>query len=759
MEGLSLSMGWQGAKGSRGVPQGSGEVVPPGDRPEHEDWPAFVVPWDDVTTGPTDMAGLLKKPAGADGFIQVVDGHLATGDGARWRFWGVGQVYAAFFPPMDLAGVIARRMAKFGINCLRLHPLDHRWPNGVLLWRTDTGKAGPGTVTGERKPHPGRAATRALDPEALARLDWFIACCKANGIYIDLNLNVSRQFSVGDGVKDVEYIGFGKGLTYFDERLIFLQQEYARQLLDHVNPFTGNRYADEPAIALIEIVNEQSLLQMWRGGKLRGQQTAPSRHDRPDIPPSYAADLDRLWNRWLARRYDGRAALATAWEHDLREHEDAGQGTVRRLCPEEFAGASAGRFRDEARFYAETEQAFFRNMEAFLRGTVGAQQLIVGGSDWGYGYSALAALEGLAKLDVMDGHKYWREPREPGRTTHLAQVDHPDRSLPALLSRTIVKDRPYIVSEINEWYPNDHYCECIPLVAAYASLQDWDGIFWHSYTGGPYPPDRIWQQGAIDHQLRLVNDPVRMTQLAAGALLFLRGDVRAAERTVERRVPHDWALESTRVAMPDEGHPYWLPYLPGRLGLVHRTVLADFHADRVTPTDGEIRLPKGRIVSDTGELVWEEARADGRILVDAPRHQALIMRAGERATSNLGVALATPFAAVQLASLDARPIARADRLLLVAVARAANTGMRWDNERRSVKGRWGGPPTRIEPVRATVTLRDLEGAIAVRLQPLDGRGRPLGAPRLAAGAGEGFTIELTGEPGTTWYVLEVERRG
>ena len=38
---------------------------------------------------PVDVSFLLDAPAGKYGFIQVKDGHLATGDGRRIRFWGV----------------------------------------------------------------------------------------------------------------------------------------------------------------------------------------------------------------------------------------------------------------------------------------------------------------------------------------------------------------------------------------------------------------------------------------------------------------------------------------------------------------------------------------------------------------------------------------------------------------------------------------------------------------------------------------------
>mgnify|MGYP001032181775 CR=1 FL=1 len=65
-------------------------------------------------------------------------------------------------------------------------------------------------------------------------------------------------------------------------------------------------------------------------------------------------------------------------------------------------------------------------------------------------------------------------------------------------------------------------------LAAYAALHDWDGVFWytlaHDHLVGE-PPRAI---GHFD----LGPDPVKMTQLAAGALLFLRADVRPAEQAV-----------------------------------------------------------------------------------------------------------------------------------------------------------------------------------------------------------------------------------
>lgn len=569
---------------------------------EHDTWPAFTLPWNDTSTGPTDVSFLLDKPAGRDGFIRVKDGHFVMGNGKRWRFWGVGMVFASWFPPMELADTVARRLAKFGINCLRFHHLDHRWPNGILRRYTPEELAGERAdclVPGAHYPHPGIQSTRELDPEAMARLDYFVARCKAHGVYVDFNLNVTRRFSAADGVKEPETLGYSKGITYFDRRLIELQKQYAKNLLTHVNPFTGNRYADEPAVALVEILNENSLFDLWWRGQLETEEEGAIQHGRTYLPRSYAVDLDRRWNQWLARKYDTRVALHQTWEGDLREYEDPAQGTVRRLQRAQIERASVARFRDEARFLAEIERAFFQEMSGYLRGELGVKQLLVPTSDWVHAYSGLPSLETEADLDVIDGHGYWQATFRSKKFPNTPQLDQPDSNLVAKLSRSPIKGKPYIISEINESFPNDYAAEAIPLLAAYACLQDWDGFFWHSYTGGHFGWEHIWQDESIQHHLRLTSDPLKMSQMAAGALLFLRGDVQPAQRLVERRYPYDWILESTRVET-DGKHPYWLSALPGRLALVHGTRIADFHAGEIAPVEGEVELPAGKIVSDTG---------------------------------------------------------------------------------------------------------------------------------------------------------------
>jgi hypothetical protein len=164
--------------------------------PDHNRWPAFEIHGEDGSPGPTDLSSLLEKPAGAAGFIHIKDGHLADGAGRRWRIWGTNFSWRSPMPPLKLAPALARHLAKFGINCVRLHFMDIRWPNGLLMRSRHWVPRMPGDLPQRSQEED----TRTLDPEAMARLDYFVACLKEQGVYVDLNLNVARPFSEADGV-------------------------------------------------------------------------------------------------------------------------------------------------------------------------------------------------------------------------------------------------------------------------------------------------------------------------------------------------------------------------------------------------------------------------------------------------------------------------------------------------------------------------------------------------------------------------------
>ena len=699
--------------------------------PASDAWPAFVVDWRAGAPSPADVSFLLEAPAGKDGFLRAKDGHLVRPDGRRFRIWGINATGPAGLPSAENATLVAEGLARHGINAVRFHFLDK-----------------PGTLIDNTRDDTGR-----LDPAALDRLDRFVAELKKRGIYSDLNLNVYRTYKPGDGVRDAAWLGIGKGATYFNPRLLELQREYARALLTHTNAYTGRAYREEPAVAAIEFVNENALVESWFGNHLLGTQTNKASGTWSDIPPSYAAELTEQFNVWLAKRFP--AETLARWR---QEAGVAAGAPLLRLRREQFEKAAADRFEAEASFYTELQRDFFAGMARFLREELGVKSLLIGDSDHNHGGSGYPLVASMASLDVIDGHVYWQHPnyttdpkgrRQGFNIANSPMADDPAHSAPVQLSRSAVAGKPYTVSEVNHPFPAEYACEGVPVLAAYAALQDWDGIFW--YTLGH---DEILElKDLVRGHFDFAKDPVKMSQLAAGALLFARGDVAPARTTVGRSYSRAQTLESLR--LPRAEQPYFTPGFPLALPLVHAVRVTSFDG----PPTGAFEAPApGPVVSDTGELTWRSgAKGGGLVVVDAPRSQALVGRVAgpEARCRNLRAEMQTPFCALTLGALDGKPLAESARLLLTATARVANSGMKW-NEKRASLDEWGSAPTRIEPVAGRIVLTGLAKAKAIAAQPLDGGGRPRGAPLPLARGPEGWTLEL-GHAATTWFVLEITR--
>ncbi len=691
----------------------------------------YVMDWRDNAAPLVDLTSFLDAPAGKDGPITIRDGHLVTPDGERFRIWGVNVTGATCFPAKEDAPLVAAHLARFGINCVRFHFLDSNWSASLFV--------------------RGRDDTRALDPNQLDKLDTFVAELKKRGIYTNLNLNVGRTFRKGDGVRDHEYLGLAKVVNYFDERIQMLHKEYAQQLLTHRNPYTKTEYRHEPAVAIVELVNENSIVEAWFSDRLLGKNTQKYPGTWADITAWYAEQLTAKYNEWLKN---------TLSDEDLRELRQAAgvaEGeSIPRLTKSQFKDAPAKRFHTEAAFYMHLEREYFQGMYDYLKNDLGVRSLIVGTSDhnhWATGYPLLVS---TSECDVIDGHVYWQHPnyhRDPqtGRRTfsipNTPMVDDPRNSTVVQLSRSAVAGKPYTVSETNHPFPNEYACEGVGILAAYAALHDWDGIFFYTFE---HKAPAEWEARMPSH-FEIRPDPVKMMNIAAGAYLFLRGDVRPARETVER----SYTEEQVREGIRSSQRPFFTPGLDPALALIHATRIRDFAtAAGPYPQAAESNV----IVSDTGQLTWRHGDSrPGRVTIETERSQGLIGFVGQSrlVLKNLAVTVENEFCSIILTSLDDKSVAQSDRLLLVTTARAANTGMTWNAERTSLTG-WGIEPTVIEPVKGFVTLRDIEPGGHVEAIPLDSRAKPLGNTVEVERTDAGYRITL-GESATPWYLIRIRR--
>ena len=103
------------------------------------------------------------------------NGHFVDPSDAVFAFSPQTLLFLMLFPTHEHAKGLAKRLASMGINCARIHHIDKEAaPAGI--WKK------------------GLSKKDTIDPEQLDRLDFFISELKKNGIYINFNLHVSRQY-------------------------------------------------------------------------------------------------------------------------------------------------------------------------------------------------------------------------------------------------------------------------------------------------------------------------------------------------------------------------------------------------------------------------------------------------------------------------------------------------------------------------------------------------------------------------------------
>lgn len=208
----------------------------------------FVMPWDDASSGTlTDASYLNAKPAGVNGFIVPKGSHFVeSGTGRRVRFLAINFSEQQAFPAHVDAEKIAAHLANQGYNLICLQHVDNNWGSSS------------GTLIDASFPDH-----QHLNPSHFETLDYLLAQLKKKGIYFNINLHVSRQFTAADGfpasVSRIPF-SFDKRVDEYDRRMIALQKSYARDLLTHVNPYTGLADTADPAMAVVEINNENSLV-------------------------------------------------------------------------------------------------------------------------------------------------------------------------------------------------------------------------------------------------------------------------------------------------------------------------------------------------------------------------------------------------------------------------------------------------------------------------------------------------------------------
>jgi hypothetical protein len=357
-------------------------------------------------------------------------------------------------------------------------------------------------------------------------------------------------------------------------------------------------------------------------------------------------------------------------------------------------------------------------------------------------------------VGLIDRHNYFggaRRGLKPGTFDNASMLCAAGS---AMLSAGMqqVSDRPFMLSEWIHVVPNEWGAEGPAIIGAYGmGLNGWDVsyMFQNSDTGGF--SDKIgghpWD----------VTAPQVLGVFPAVARQVLRGDVAESDVLAKRfvHVPslHEGKLGfEDRVVQRNDVKTFDSDKVPAGTLAVARCVVEFTDRYRDTPAfDLESYRSHGALLSSTKQLLWYEGQSKigGYFTMDTNATKAVVGFARDRACM-LGDVTIIPkcrFAVIYVTAAERdKNIRSSTRLLVVAMARARNTGQQF-NEAEDELLAPGAGPVLMEPVEAEITIRRPGNPQVI---VLDHDGLPTG--RSIPVAGGTFTIDGARDK-TPYYVV------
>jgi len=654
--------------------------------------------------GPTvlDCSRWVEAPTGKHGFVTVKGDRFVFEDGTPTRFWGA-QMGGFSKEQIDYA---VRRMRRQGINITRMHGLENL--------NDRSGKT-----------------SSDYSAQGFDRLDYLIAKLGENGIYmiLDVHYPLTYRFKAGDEIPGLPEGGPASHAQFFNETIAGIMHRRMADIFTHMNPYTKKRYCDDPTIAAVEVLNEDSLF--WG-----------------EIPQPFRDELGRKFADWLRKKYGDDAGLQKAWgvrsvpvrasketpDGVTTNEEGLGPGQrIDLLSSTQFSGRyfqanpqQRIRGQDQMRFYLEQEDKYWADSVAAMR-KVGVK-VPISATNWqAHGFATRVHMLGQSRLDYIDRHGYWDHPQGEGNlkwriatalfhNQPMIKAVKPEQDVLIYLGRgNLVIEKaweqvlglPMTISEWNTCLPNEHSLEGTGLMAAYGLLQGWDGLLEFGY----FSPD--WRDSLGPGSFDMFSNPPQILQFPAVAAMWHRQDIKEAELVAESLYDHQsvFGLDEDRKPVPIAAA------LIGKVGY-------RFVPQSREPVVKDIRKywdPEKLIArSITGELTWNASA--GCVTIDTPRTQAVIgfLSAHPHELAATTFRSPTKFGAIYVTAMDGdAPVRSARRLLVTAIGPARNTAMEY--ETTSQQSPLGTPYRRLREVgKAPALLHAVTGRLQIR-SDLSGR--------------------------------------
>jgi hypothetical protein len=696
-----------------------------------------------------DLRELNEKLAGQGGFVRLsADGEsFVLGDGSPARFWGVTTYVQRDRSAQDLAHH-AHFLAKRGVNMVRLH--------------------------GHLEPKDKNARLDSVDQKVVDEAWKLVSAMKKEGIYVTLSPYWSanlKQVPAQWGIEGWPENESPFGLLFFNPTLQAAYKAWLKALLAPPNPYTGVPLARDPAVAIIQLQNEDSLL-FWTAQNIKGKQ---------------AELLGRKFGDWLKGKYGSLAKAVDAWRGDRAADDDFPAGRVGLLLVWEWTqqreGGRKRRLDDQLQFYAETMHRFNREIERYLREDLGCKQLVNAGNwrtadsaklddaeRWSYTANEVLAVNRYYSPTHKGPDRGWRI--DPGDHFEDVSVLVRPRELPLNLRQAA--GHPMMITE-SHWVPPLGYQSEGPfLVAAYQSLSGVDVFYWFSTGETEWSIEDRADWDSASRSKWSIATPMILGQFPAAALLFRKGylapgqvviDEHRSLRQIWERVPPVLAEDPGYDPNRDAGAG---SHRGARAGAVDPLAFlvgpVKVHYDsnpgqtRIADLKRNIDTARRVVVSNTGQLRFDYGR--GLCTIDASRAcgaAGFLKNAGTITLGKVAIRSSNDYASVLVVSQDGAPLASSRRVLVQVGTRARPA--EWverdaiftaDDGKQQLKGKQvvatGHMPWAIEASKISLTIGNplLKKAIV-----LDANGNARGTARLETD-GTAATLTL---PRDSMYVV------
>ncbi len=657
------------------------------------------------------MNNWLDAPAGKHGWVEMQEDILIY-NGKPLKVWGLNNAFANTAPEKEIADKRANLYAKYGVNCVRLHKII----DGV-------GWAGIQS----------QDSAAEFDKEGLDRLDYYVAKLKEKGIFVKMSVMFG---SPNLGPADVKYVPYmnelgelkgrnakrinpGGGSMFWSPEIRKVRELQITNLLNHTNSYTGKRYADDPAVMIVEMTNEESALFYSSAGTLM-------KHER------FYTYVGQRFAKWLTEKYGTEAALNEAWGeggglNSFGETKKVTEKWDDIVIPygnpwfwdpanlNSSQKAKKARLLDAMVFLGELQTETYESVDKAIRDT-GYKGLVMT-SNWqaGSDYSHYTNLHSDAQIGMIDRHNYYSGPsmlQSPGS---------------ALLSMGMqqVANRPFSLSEWIHTAPSLLGVEGPSVIGAYGlGLNGWDISF--MFENGD---DGEFAKSIYDQRWD-VTAPTIMGVFPAVARQVLRGDVKESEVLAKRNVYYP-ELGEAKLGFDDTlimDYDYKImdsDKVPAKSLAVARSVVN--FVDEPTPTpefDLAPYIKDGALVSSTGQLRWMSKDAyeqKGYFTMDTPGTKAVVgyARDIESKLSGVGITSHSDYATVYVTAPGAdETLNDAKSWIVTTIARAMNKDMVYFDHNILKKGKG---PIMMEPIKVEIQLPANRADAVVNILDHDGR--------------------------------------